>query len=74
MQSDAYNEVKQNMYTFFNLCYTTTLSLLQGMLWRCVKYKCKLSSQHIKVALNQLAEAVQLHCSCLQTHVFVYME
>ena len=28
----------------------------------------------IKVALNQLAEAVQLHCSYLQTHVFVYME
>ena len=28
----------------------------------------------VKVALNQLVEAVQLHCSCLQTHVFVYME
>ena len=28
----------------------------------------------IKVALNQLVEALQLHCSCLQTHVFVYME
>ena len=25
MQSDAYNQVKQNMYTFFNLWYTATL-------------------------------------------------
>ena len=27
-----------------------------------------------KVVLNQLMEAIQLHCSCLQTHVFVNME